>query len=244
MRIADSQLIAGRPTVKLRSFLKEYCRTGDFSRSVQTTLGLVPAAENKFLDELLRFGLLEKPPHWGETRYFILTPKGEAFVNASAAKPIHRKTAERVLCEFMERVHAVNATPEYLYRVSEVVLFGSMLTEVKQLGDVDVAVSLEAKVGEADVFEKWAMERRRAAQIAGRSFPTDIARICWATTEVYKQLKGKSRSLSLHEMKHVMHLSNLSYRVLLGDPEKIAAGVAIGRIVTDSAAKNDSRRLR
>ena len=91
---------------------------------------------------------------------------------ASAAKPIHRKTADRLLSEFMERVHAVSATPEYLFWVSEAILFGSMLSDVKRLGDVDVAVTLESKARDFTEFFEWSWERRRAAQVKGRSFPT------------------------------------------------------------------------
>jgi hypothetical protein len=63
-----------------------------------------------------------------------------------------------------------NRTQEYVYRVEHVVLFGSMLSDVDRLGDVDVAVLLQPKVNEEAAFQEWSMARRRSAEAKGRNF--------------------------------------------------------------------------
>jgi hypothetical protein len=49
--------------------------------------------------------------------------------------------------------------------------------------------------------------------------------------EIYRQLKARSLSLSLHELPDVERLPNLSYRILLGDPKLLAARIPAGRVV-------------
>jgi hypothetical protein len=166
-----------------------------------------------------------------------LTPKGETFANVSAAKPIHRKTAERVLAAFLERVNAVNATSEYLYRVSEVILFGSMLSDADCVGNVNVAVNLESKAKQETQLQKWCEARRRAAQATGRSFPTILEEAYWPMAEVYLQLKGKSHSLKLSELSHVRRLPNLSYQILMGDPDQLATLMPNGQVVPNWKTK-------
>lgn len=56
----------------------------------------------------------------------------------------------------------------YVYRVESVVLFGSMLSDAARLGDVDLAIELQAKVAEAREFRAWCDTRRYAAQEQGR----------------------------------------------------------------------------
>jgi hypothetical protein len=66
-----------------------------------------PAAE--LLAELVSLGLIEEVEpktanaEWG----FELTSRGEAFADASAAKPVFRKTAERFCSCFLERPDTV-----------------------------------------------------------------------------------------------------------------------------------------
>ncbi len=75
------------------------------------------------------------------------------------------------------------------------------------------------------------MARRRAAQIGGRYFSSYVAWLYWPREEVCKQLKARSLSLSLYELSNVKNLPNLSYRVLLGDAQRLAALMPTGRVV-------------
>jgi len=240
VRICATELVAGYPAVKVRNFLRRYRDTGDYANAVDTELAITRDAARIFLRELVTSGLFEISQSRSGEQQFTLTRQGEILADTSAAKPIRRKTAERILVEFMERVNEVNATSEYLYHVNEVILFGSMLSDVEQLGDVDMAVNLEPKVSDADALEEWRMARRHAAQAQGRSFATDLEWTYWPIVEVYKQLKARSHNLSLHELAHIQRLSNLSYRVLLGDPDRLAALLPAGRAIPDSMVESMS----
>ena len=169
MQIAENQTIAGYPALEVRNFVRKHQFTPITEEAAEITLRLDHGAAADFLHKLVDIGLIEKHSEQEGTLLYVLTLDGEALAQVSAAKPIHRKTAERVLEQFLERVHKVNATPEYLYRVEDVILFGSMLNDVERLGDVDVAINLEPKVGDCDARREWSRRRRRVAIEAGRS---------------------------------------------------------------------------
>ena len=166
-----------------------------------------------------------------ECRAFRLTIKGQTLANASAGRLLHRKTAERLLAQFLERVQRVNSTQEFVYRVEHVVLFGSILSDIDRLGDVDVAVQLQPKVDKDDAFQEWSMARRRAAEAKGRSFRGVFDWAIWPTQEIFLQLKARSRGLSLHDFCEVEKLQNIRYKVLLGDTQLIAAKIESGEAV-------------
>ena len=139
MQIAANQSIPGYPTIAVRNFLRKHELTGFITESAQASLSLSPQDAKELLNKLVDLGLVRES---NLLDGFGLTENGVRLAYASAAKPIHRKTASRLLSEFMERVHTVNATPEYLFQVSEVILFGSYLSrgvEVRRCGFVPSA---------------------------------------------------------------------------------------------------------
>ena len=231
MRITTDQSIAGYPALQVREFVRKYRFTNFSARAAEAALMLSTEAAANFLSKLADLGYIGKSREQNGNQLFQLTSSGQALANASAAKPIHRKTAARVLAQFLERVHKVNASPEYLFRVKNVVLFGSILSHAERLGDVDIAISLEAKVSDTNAYQAWSMARRDEAEAAGRYFHTLFESGIWPRQEVLLQLKARSRSLSLHELEQIATTANLCYRVLLGDPEQLAAWMPSGRAI-------------
>jgi hypothetical protein len=231
MRIVPDEMIAGYPALEVRDFLRRYRLTDFYIEAAEKTLVLKPKIATIFMNKLNGLGFIEELDKWNGRRVFRLTIKGQALANASAARPIHRKTADRLLEQFLERVQRVNSTQEYVYRVEHVVVFGSMLSEVDRLGDVDVAVQLEPKVNEDAAFQEWSMARRRAAEAKGRNFYGVLDWAMWPTHEIFLHLKARSTGLSLHDFCEVEKLPDVRYRVLLGDPQLIAAKIRSGESV-------------
>jgi hypothetical protein len=60
-------------------------------------------------------------------------------------KQIHRRTADRLLRDFLERVKQVNCNEGFAFFVEEVRLFGSYLHDREMVGDVDLAFSMMRK---------------------------------------------------------------------------------------------------
>jgi len=231
MRIVSDQLIAGYPAIEVRDFVRRYRFTGFFTEAAEFDLALSPRAGAVFVNRLVNLGFVRGTGKSNGRKAFGLTSSGQALANASAARPIHRRTAVLVLEQFLERVHLVNSTQEYTYRVEHVVLFGSMLTETERLGDVDVAIRLEPKSSDGAAHEQWCMARRRAAEAKGRNFYGVLDWAMWPTQEILLQLKARSGSLSLHDFSEVEKMPNVRYRVLLGDPQQIAETIVSGQAV-------------
>ncbi|AXC12483.1 hypothetical protein ACPOL_3188 [Acidisarcina polymorpha] len=233
MRIVSDEIIAGFSALEVRDFLRRYRLTNFYIQAAEDALVLSPRTATIFMNKLKGLEFIEEltGDRWDGRRVFRLTAKGQALASASAAKPLFRKTAERLLAQFLERVQRVNGTEEYVYRVEHVVLFGSMLSESDRLGDVDVAVQLQPKVDKDDAFQEWSMARRRAAEAKGRNFRDVFDWAMWPTQEIFLQLKAKSSGLSLHDFCEVEKLPNVRYQVLLGDPQSIAAKIVSGEAV-------------
>jgi len=231
MRLSKDQIIAGYPALAVRAFLRR-CRSCTIVPATAAYELKAGAAEaTQFLRELDSLGLIEaaEHPQMEEAAAYEITSRGHAFANASAAKPVLRRTAESALRQFMERLHRVNASSEYVYRVKSAVLFGSMLSEAERLGDVDIAIELSPKVDEEADFRQWCDRRRQVAQDVGRSFGSTFDWVVWPKTEVFHVLRARSRTLSLHEWDQVARMPEVRYRVLWGDPKRIAALIPDGR---------------
>jgi predicted nucleotidyltransferase len=233
MRITKDQIVAGQPALKVRDFLRRY-RLGEFTApAAEEPLGLNAEAALDFLQGLNGLGLLDfrKEGPDGAEFWFHVTDQGQAFANASAAKPISRKTANRVLREFIERVQQVNSNMEYVYEVESVVLFGSMLGDKESLGDVDLAIELVPRESDDQQFQAKCQARRRIAEENGRRFRSIFDWAVWPTMEIFHFLKARCWSLSLHPLSEITDMKGVGYCVLRGNPDRLAAMVPGGTIL-------------
>lgn len=230
MRIQSDQKIAGVPILDVRRALKLMGKGGpDFEVSVyyfEQCLGLPLEKAKAVLDTLVQDGLLTLVKNQSEPdcKFYKQTIRGHALMNAKAAKPLLRASAERILSGFMDRVRAVNANEDYHYTVEYVALFGSMLTKVDRLGDIDLIVKLQYKgTPEGMTWTEWRDERVEFARHHGRRFSTLESEIYWPEIEVRLALKARSRALSIHEVAGVNRIPGLTYKVLYGSPLAVAA---------------------
>lgn len=147
MRISKGEIVAGHPALQVRRFLRRFDGTFFIRCAVERVMRLKPEQAEEFIHEMVALKLIEPTTAFNKEVAYEVGDQGLAFANATATKPIYRNTAERVLKEFMERVDAMNASEEYAFRISGVVLFGSMLSSADRVGDVDVAVDLQPAEG-------------------------------------------------------------------------------------------------
>jgi predicted nucleotidyltransferase len=237
MRITKEEVVAGHSALRVRGFLRRFIGRFFMRSAVERFMQLKPEQAEKFINDMVALGLIEPTMPFNHESAYAIADRGLAFANASAAKPIYRETAERVLKEFIDRVDSVNISREYAFRVRSVVLFGSMLSSADRLGDVDVAVDLQPSISEPRKFKQLCDHRRSLAQEKGRAFSTVASWVMWPRNEVLLQLKAGSRSLSLHGFDQFEGMGSFCYRVLIGDRNLIAAQIPTGR-PCDSPAKS------
>jgi hypothetical protein len=92
MRITEGQIVAGYPALEVRGFLRRYRLGGFVAEAAEDALDLRRAEAASFLREMVALGYLESinPPFAGGTPCFEVTSLGQAFANASGARPISR----------------------------------------------------------------------------------------------------------------------------------------------------------
>jgi len=133
---------------------------------------------------------------------------------------VTRKTADRALHEFLDRVRTLNANKDALYQVPEVVIFGSYLTDAERLGDVDLAI------------EPVQVRMARDDEVLS-------ARPTW------QHLRNKSRTSSLIELElHREWLSDKPHKVILANPEVTARSKAYQRALLLSQRRVARRHQR
>jgi len=220
MRINRTTRVAGFSARVIRDLLRALGETVWDDDTVAARLGIDRPAAGELIDRLLKAGYVRVDsdvPSMG--RWCTRTAKGNRLALASAARPLTRATAERQLQAFMERVNTVNDNAYYLYRVSKVVLFGSMLTAKQRVGDVDVSVELLPKIGDAKAQQQADDARIRHALSVGRRFRNLVDEIFWPVHEVRMFLKSRSRAISIHDVSDLVLVRTAS-RVLYPPPDK------------------------
>ncbi len=126
----------------------------------------------------------------------------QTFGSATAAKPITRETADKVLSQLLERVDRVNRDEHFLAKITKVVLLGSYLRpEIDRLSDVDVAVELQPKERNWDRLREATQERVETLRTTGHRFRNWLEAEYWWHVEAFRFLKGQSRGISLIDYK-------------------------------------------
>ncbi len=228
MRITKEEIVAGHSALQVRGFLRRFKHGFFMLSAAEGFMQLKSGQAAVFINDMVALELIVPTMPFGDRAAFQVATRGHAFANATAAKPISRGTAERVLREFMDRVNAVNASKEYAFKVKSAVLFGSILSSMERLGDVDVAVDLQRRILDSAKFRQQCDHRRHSAQEQGRAFSTAIDWVTWPKREVVLQLKARSRGLSLHGFDQLMEMENLRYRILVGDAGSVASQIPAG----------------
>jgi predicted nucleotidyltransferase len=221
MHIDPKEKIAEVPILKVRKLLRYVDNEMEWGKDlIVGLLEISPKKVNTFLQELGRRGYIEPGRVLDRQQLWRKTLKGSTLGLASAAKPVTRKTADRLFFQFMDRVKRVNSNPYFLIKVKKVVLFGSYLTNTPRLNDVDIAVELTWKEDHREVLKKdkaqLAFDLAHEAEKKGRTFGTIIDRLSWLEDEVKLYLKSRSRTLSIHSITDQI-LDQVEHKVVLSD---------------------------
>lgn len=193
MRIRASDSMAGIPILRVRDALRRAPFAWD-GRYLARSLGVPAKKARELLQVLNDRGYAE--PSESFPRSWLLTTEGNAFAIATAARPIMRATAERALRGLLERASELNADPRFILKVVKIELFGSYLdSAIDRLGDVDVIIEFQPKRPET-----WDGDIRHYEPVyphGGSIFEMVTAH----DLDVRKHLRGRSRVLSLHEVR-------------------------------------------
>ncbi len=215
MNINPEDKIESVPAVTIRNFFR---KVGDASFCIQFFIDYASITHEtaiKVINRLLENGYLKTD----KCNYYCITTEGRRFLGASAAKPIHRRSANKFLKEFMNRVSEVNNSERFLYEVSKVVIFGSYLKDRGRISDIDIAIELSPK--EKDVVKMAELKEKHIVEAikSGKRFNNFISSLFWPREEVVLFLKARKRSISLHEYAFEKKLIETGVHKVLYDKE-------------------------
>jgi len=197
MNIDSKSEIAGFPALLVRNLMRRIGAFEIYSIFVARQLHISNEEAEKMIKLLVKQGFLVETDYSHNERRYEATLKGRSLALASAAKPITRKTADRILEEFLDRVKNINSDSYFLYKVSKVDIFGSYLTDKEKISDIDISVEIQPKYNTEEQWEKDEA-RRQEAYDKEIKFPNFVEQLYWPMTEVLKKLKNHSRAISLH----------------------------------------------
>lgn len=196
MKLDLRENIAGFPPLTIRDLLK---KNNSINYEIAAKfLGLSENKAKKVLQELMKLGFIESI----ETDSFMThtnTIKGNSLALSKAIPPISKTKAEQLFSEFISRVKSVNENPDYLYKVTKVILFGSFITDSPTVNDIDIAIEyIQKETGEE--FMNAHSQKIENARKKGKRFYSFVDQMLYSYREVELYIKSRSRYLSLHKM--------------------------------------------
>src|SRR5260370_24901507 len=133
--------IAGLPSITVRGFLRAISESVWSVVYAAARLRVSRRRAGSVIRQLVDLGYVQPAMNEGN-RSYKRSLAGSTLAQASAARPLQRRTAEQKLAEFLARVRRINEDDYYLYRVKKVLVFGSHLTAAERINAIAVAVPL------------------------------------------------------------------------------------------------------
>jgi predicted nucleotidyltransferase len=165
---------------------KQYCKIWHFKFQP------IKAAEaERVFAALLAEGYLEpnEPECAGDKRKYQTSRKGRQLAAANLTKRFGRDKADNEVAALIARANEINARDELVFYVKRITAFGSYLTEIKDLGDIDLVVEVAAR------REKNTDESKYRARNSGKTVDF-MASLGYGEREVLQLLKARKSRLS------------------------------------------------
>src|SRR5262249_16987763 len=107
--------------------------------------------------------------------WFQVSSLGVRLANVQLVPRIPRAKAEKIVADMLARARVINDTPELLYWISKITVFGSFITDTKDVGDIDISVEVKPKMGDPGMDRlgrPWKVALLERARNSGRQFST------------------------------------------------------------------------
>ena len=204
MRIDSSEQLEGVPLPEIRAAFREVGLDCVISTDfIRRRFHLSKTQADRLIATLRRLKFLKpistRRSGQAATGDWLLTDQGIRLRAATAAKPIRRATADRLLSDLLEHIEKLNADSRFLGRVRKAVVFGSYIGKADNIGDIDVAVEIVRR--EPDFEKHTQANNRRVAEefVGGRRFSNILEQAFWWQKEAFLFLRNRKRGLSLQD---------------------------------------------
>jgi hypothetical protein len=194
MRINRDQVIAGYPAIKIRDMFRAQISYHITTESISEFM-TIPIKEAYALAIILHQEGFIEPIILSGKSCWQRTAKANILANASARKPIKRKTASQIVNGLLSRIQIVNSNGSYLYLVEKAIVTGDYLRDKEFVEFVGVTINLKSKFEDINERMKREEEHRMKALNANVHFRYCDDIFSWPLEEVHRFLKNRILSL-------------------------------------------------
>jgi hypothetical protein len=227
MRIDSSNELEGVALPEIRAAFRELGLDGIISTDfIRQRFRLSKPRAERLIAALQGLRLVKpiptRRPRHRATGEWLLTDQGIRLRAATAASPIRRTTADRLLSDLLDRIEILNGDDRFLGRVQKAVVFGSYIGNAEHIGDIDVAVEIVRR--EPDFDKHTQANNRRVAEglAAGRRFSNILEQAFWWQKEAFLFLRNRKRGLSLQDYGPIKDIVAASpHRLVFEDPGRL-----------------------
>lgn len=201
------QLICGFPSLEVRNLIRLCLEPHMVHPHLYAErLGISKRRAMRLVSDLMAAGYL-KDAGWRDG-WVKATALGQRIAIANGAPQIRRITADRLLAGLVRRMRELQTHPVFVYRVAEAWIFGSYLTDVQRLSDIDLLIRFVGRTGD---FKKDLAAREARSREVGRyrQWRNYSEEMLWPYTEVLRFLKGRSPYIEIHDMENEEELIRL-----------------------------------
>ena len=167
MEVDWDKEVCGMRLLLIRDMLRTFRGKVFREAAIEERLRVSASVAAHVAEILLNDGWIQRTANQTDS-WFELTGRGRQFAAATASPRISRAKAEKILSEFIIRVHEVNDDDNYGVYVSSAYIFGSYLDASKdQLGDIDLDVTLRPRPIIGRDYWSYCAERQELAGATG-----------------------------------------------------------------------------
>jgi len=139
---------------------------------------------------------------------YTMTEKGKELSRAKCVSRMNRSQADKLFNEILERVKEVNNNPYYLYKINNIALFGSYITDKKDLGDIDIAFDYQFKRRIVKTKDGLSNETKANMKRSDeRNCNNFLKSLSFGLYEVSKFLKNRSPKIHITPYSHLEYLN-------------------------------------
>jgi len=218
MHLNPKSKLYGQPAIMVRDFLREVIGMGIFdTEDLFGWLQCSSAEAHAVVAGLLADAYIEPTTPMGSVSRYCLTVKGTQLGLASFAPRLKRAAAEQLLAAVIARAADTEAQRPFVFQVTKIALFGSMLGDAAFVPELDFAM----KVRSAFTDETLAAAEQRRIDLAahgGKRFQSMVHLIAWPRYEVAEYLKGRARYVKFHSFSELDELG-CPFKIVYERPE-------------------------
>ncbi len=227
MRLDRTVRIGRWSALEVRQLLRRFGAEARDLASVMAVFGISEGEAHRTLNQLYRAGYVERDPASSDALRWHRTLAGEEFAEARVGPPLSRARAERLLQGVLRRVAAINRKPYFLCQVTAVGVFGSYLTEVPVIDELDLVVRIVRKPPALGTTHEVFRPERRLPYWRLRKLLPRHDWPHWRERHVELYLVAGKRSLVLHRFDDPLLRGQRVRLVFLAHSEMPATGARV-----------------